>query len=165
MDKKVIRFFRRSIISVILICIAVFFSLTVFMAHKTEQSIEEISNIYMSEMNQQIQQKFRSIIRLRLDQVEGIIKRTPLDTVRTNQELLQELQVSGEIRNFTFLGLYGETGNLEVIYGDSVEIFDTKEDILRTLKANGDLVTYGQKDNGEKVLLLGNRLLTKWNRV
>lgn len=83
MDKKVIRFFRRSIISVILICIAVFFSLMVFMAHKTEQSIEEISNIYMSEMNQQIQQKFRSIIRLRLDQVEGIIKRTPLDTVRT----------------------------------------------------------------------------------
>ena len=157
MDKKVIRFFRRSIISVILICIAVFFSLTVFMAHKTEQSIEEISNIYMSEMNQQIQQKFRSIIRLRLDQVEGIIKRTPLDTVRTNQELLQELQVSGEIRNFTFLGLYGETGNLEVIYGDSVEIFDTKEDILRTLKANGDLVTYGQKDNGEKVLLLGKQ--------
>lgn len=157
MDKKVIRFFRRSIISVILICIAVFFSLTVFMAHKTEQSIEEISNIYMSEMNQQIQQKFRSIIRLRLDQVEGIIKRTPLDTVRTNQELLQELQVSGEIRNFTFLGLYGETGNLEVIYGDSVEIFDTKEDILRALKANGDLVTYGQKDNGEKVLLLGKQ--------
>ena len=59
---------------------------------QTEQSIEEISNIYMSEMNQQIQQKFRSIIRLRLDQVEGIIKRTPLDTVRTNQELLQELK-------------------------------------------------------------------------
>ena len=37
MDKKVIRFFRRSIISVILICIAVFFSLMVFMAHKRSE--------------------------------------------------------------------------------------------------------------------------------
>ena len=53
MDKKVISFFRRSISTVVVICVAVFILLTLFMSHRTEQTVEEISNIYMSEMNQQ----------------------------------------------------------------------------------------------------------------
>lgn len=157
MDKKVIGFFRRSVISVIIICIAVFFWLTIFMSYRTDQTVEEISNIYMSEMNQQIQQKFRSIIRLRLEQVEGIIKRSPSNTLKDNPQLLEELQVSGEIRNFTFLGLYGVDGELEIIYGDEVRISDTKEDIEESLYKNKNLVTYGQNNNGEKVLLLGKQ--------
>lgn len=157
MDKKVISFFRRSISTVVVICVAVFILLTLFMSHRTEQTVEEISNIYMSEMNQQIQQKFRSIIRLRLEQVEGIIKRSPLDTEKNNQQLLEELQVSGEIRNFTFLGLYGENGDLEIVYGDEVKISDTDEDIQTSLNESEDLVTYGQNDQGEKILLIGKK--------
>lgn len=157
MDKKVISFFRRSISTVVVICVAVFILLTLFMSHRTEQTVEEISNIYMSEMNQQIQQKFRSIIRLRLEQVEGIIKRNPLDTEKNNQQLLEELQVSGEIRNFTFLGLYGENGDFEIVYGDEVKISDTDEDIQTSLNESEDLVTYGQNDQGEKILLIGKK--------
>lgn len=157
MDKKVISFFRRSISTVVVICVAVFILLTLFMSHRTEQTVEEISNIYMSEMNQQIQQKFRSIIRLRLEQVEGIIKRNPLDTEKNNQQLLEELQVSGEIRNFTFLGLYGENGDFEIVYGDEVKISDTDEDIQTSLNESEDLVTCGQNDQGEKILLIGKK--------
>ncbi len=157
MDKKVISFFRHSISTVVVICVAVFILLTLFMSHRTEQTVEEISNIYMSEMNQQIQQKFRSIIRLRLEQVEGIIKQNPLDTEKNNQQLLEELQVSGEIRNFTFLGLYGENGDLEIVYGDEVKISDTDEDIQTSLNESEDLVTYGQNDQGEKILLIGKK--------
>lgn len=155
MDKKVIKFFRHSIISVIIICVAVFFWLTMFMSYRTEQTVEDISNIYMSEMNQQIQQKFRSIIRLRLEQVEGIIKRSPANTLEENPQLLEELQVSGEIRNFTFLGFYGADGGLEIIYGEDVKISDSNEDIVQSLHKNGNLVAYGQNNDGEKVLLLG----------
>lgn len=155
MDKKVMRFFRRSIISVIVICVTVFFCLTIFMSHRTEQTVEDISNIYMSEMNQQIQQKFRSIIRLRLEQVEGIIRRSPAKTAKENPQLREELQVSGEIRNFTFLGLYGKEGDLEIIYGDEVTISDTSEDVMQSLHESGNLVTYGQDGKGEKILLLG----------
>ncbi len=158
MDKKVIRFFRRSIISVIVICVAVFFCLTMFMSYETEKSIEEISNIYMSEMSQQIQQKFRSIIRLRLEQVEGIIKRSPWSSLKNSEELRKELQVSGEIRNFTFLGFYGDDGNIDIIYGDEVQIADAAEEVHRSLREKGDLVTYGKNKDGEKVLLLGKQV-------
>ena len=36
MDKKVISFFRRSISTVVVICVAVFILLTLFMSHRTE---------------------------------------------------------------------------------------------------------------------------------
>lgn len=155
MDKKEKRFFRRSIIIVIVICVAVFFCMTMFMSYRTERTVGYISNIYMSEMNQQIQQKFRSIIRLRLEQVEGIIRRSPAKAVKENPQLREELQISGEIRNFTFLGLYGKEGDLEIIYGDEVKISDTREDIMQSLHKSESLVTYGQNGNGEKILLLG----------
>ena len=101
MEKKVIRFFTRSVAIVIVVCLAVFLWLTIFMSRKTESSIQEISNLYMAEMNRQIQQKFGSIIDLRLEQVEGIIKRTPQNLAKYGEDMLDELRTSGEIRNFS----------------------------------------------------------------
>ncbi len=154
MDKKVINFFARSVISVIIICIAVFVCLTIFMGSKTEESIQEVSNTYMAEVNQQIQQKFRSIIGLRLEQLEGIIKRTPPDEIEYGKELLEELQLSAEIRNFIYLGLMTEDGAVEVIYGENIEIFEMDE-ALASLKMDGNLVTQGQAGRERKILILG----------
>ena len=74
-DREAGSFFRRSIISVVIVCTLVFTFLMLFMAKQTKKSVLEISSIYMGEMNEQIHQKFASIISLRLEQVEGIIKR------------------------------------------------------------------------------------------
>ncbi len=155
MEKNVIRFFRRSVICTIAVCVAVFIWLTIFMSYKTEQSIEEISNIYMEEMNHQIQQKFRSIISLRLEQIEGIIKRTPPEASVYGQDLVSELRTSGEIRNFSYLGLLDEDGAIEVIYGNQVEISETTDHVMSSLNANGKLVLQGVEESGDKVLLLG----------
>lgn len=156
MDKKINRFFLCSFVSVVIVFVAVFAGLTVFMSHKTTESIIEVSDIYMSEMNAQIQQKFRSIISLRLEQVEGIIKRTPQDTARYGADLLEDLQTSAEIRNFSYLGLYSEDGETEVIYGDRIEIVDM-DDMKNFLNSDGDLVTQGRTPDGGKVLLLGKK--------
>lgn len=155
MEKNVIRFFRRSVICTIAVCVAVFIWLTIFMSYKTEQSIEEISNIYMEEMNHQIQQKFRSIISLRLEQIEGIIKRTPPEASVYGQDLVSELRTSGEIRNFSYLGLLDEDGAIEVIYGNQVEISETTDHVMSSLNANGKLVLQGVEESGDKALLLG----------
>ena len=56
------------------------------------------------------------------------------------------------------MGLYEEESGLEIIYGDEVEIAETKEAIHRSLRGTGELVTYGQLKNGEKVLLVGKRI-------
>lgn len=155
MEKDVIKFFGRSVAIVIAVCIAVFILLATFMSNETEKSIQEISNMYMAKMNAQIQQKFGSIIGLRLEQVEGIIKRMPENMVRDRESMRSELRTSGEIRNFSFLGLCAEDGEMDVIYGDDVAISDSPDQIRDSLDANGRLVIQGKNSAGEKYLLLG----------
>jgi len=77
MDKKTKRFFMRSVISIFLLCIAVFIWLTIYMGRKTEHAIRNTTSIYMSEMSQQIQEKFTAVIDLRLQQVEEMIQFNP----------------------------------------------------------------------------------------
>ena len=87
LDKKISGFFKYSIITVLLVCIIVFTVLTFYMSRQTEASIEDISTIYMKEMSSQIQQKFETVIDLRLNQLKGIIQRTPPDTTVYGDEI------------------------------------------------------------------------------
>ena len=95
MDKKVTRLVQRGFISTALICIVVFVLLTELMSYKTQESIKEISNIYMSEMNTQIQQKFSVIIGLCLERVEGIVKGTPATEMKLTEEMLETMERDG----------------------------------------------------------------------
>lgn len=74
MDKKTLNFFKFSVIEIVIVCILVFSWLTSYMSIKTKQSIQEVSDAYMDEMSNQIQQKFQGIIGVRLEQVDAIIK-------------------------------------------------------------------------------------------
>lgn len=153
MDKKVIKLFRRSIIGAFIICIAVFGCMLLLMSYNTEESIKKISSVYMSEMNQQIQQKFQSIISLQLDQVEGIIERTKPETEIYGKKMLDELQLSAEVRNFTFLALYSQENGLEVIYGEDLTIIEKDG----SLNGDGAIILQGRNDKDEKMLLLGKK--------
>ncbi len=154
MDKKIIRFLCLSFFSVMIICIVVFFTLSVFMSNNTEKSIEKISQIYMSEVSEQIQQKFDSIINLRMAQVKGIIERTPPEEATPGSELHRELQMNAEVRRFTYLGFYLEDGSFHDIYGEPVELRDS-EQFKKSLAETGDAIGHGMSESGEDLLLLG----------
>lgn len=154
MDKKTISFFRRSIISVVAVSIAVFIALTVFMSVKTEESVREISYRYMSEMSIQVQQKFKSIIDLRLAQVEGIERRTPPEEVVYGETMLDELITNAQVRDFTYLALYTEDGEDEVIYGDKLHFMDG-QNVMERLMRDGSVVASAETAEGERVLVLG----------
>lgn len=154
MKKKTRNFLKLSFTGLSVLCIIVFVCLTLFMSKKTEDSIEDVGEIYMSEMNLQLQQKFSSIITLRLQQVEGIIKRTPPEHVEYSEGMLQNLRTSAEVRNFSYLGFYTEAGELQTIYGDSITIRG-KENIMTYLNNNGTIVSWGTDAKGEKILILG----------
>ena len=161
MDKKVIKLFRRSIIGVFIICIAVFSCMTLIMSYNTEEKNEKISNVYMSEMNQQIQQKFQTVTSLQLEQVEGIIKRSEPGTKSYGRELLDELQMSAEIRNFTFLALYSQENGMEVIYGEDLTIVDFT-DLAQSCKTYDEYIskmteTPAQLLNNIGLLIYGNK--------
>ncbi len=143
-----------SLVCVLFLCICVFIGIAGFMSNKSEDAISDIGNIYMSEMNKQMQQKFDAIINLRLSQLKGIERRTPAAESVYGEELMEELAISAGIREFSFLAIYAEDGSCEVIYGVPVEI-EEEQNFWNSLKDSGDCVTNGVAENGERLLLLG----------
>ena len=153
MEKNVRKFLRNSFVSVIGVCVVVFIGLVLVMGKRTEDTIDEISEIYMSEMNTQLGQKFTSIIGLRLEQVQGLIRQTPPNFDEYNEAFISELTSGGEVREFSFLGLYAEDGELETLYGGQITI--SQESIIQSLKKDGNIVTMGMNDKEERMLILG----------
>ena len=157
MEKMIKRFLRGSFVLVISVCAIVFLGLTHVMTQKTEESISEISKIYMSEMNVQLQQKFYSIINLRLEQVEGIIKMIPPSEAEYDEALLDRLSSNARIRNLVYIGFCDEKGDLKEIYGKHIVSTKGGEKVLNALRKGNDIVEQGIDEDGERILLIGKR--------
>ncbi len=153
MEKKIKRFLWSSVTIAVLICVMIFVSLTYFMSHKTEESITDIGEIYMSEINVQLEQKFNTIVSLRLEQVKGIYERTKPASISNRKEMLEELKLSAEVRSFSYLALYDDDGSAEKIFGEDIEITDFNA-VTENLKARGNAIALGKTSKGEKYLML-----------
>ncbi len=153
MFKMTKRFFAISGICLIALCSAVFVWIGSYMNQKSEKAITEIGAIYMSEMSKQIHQKFDAIIDLKLSQAQGIVKRTPQEDVWYGDAMIQELALSAEIREFTYLALYTEDEQQQIIYGNPIRIVKPEE-FSEILKDKSKRVTTGFDQNGDKVLML-----------
>ncbi|MFG6329616.1 MAG: response regulator [Lachnospiraceae bacterium] len=153
MDKKIIRFLRLSFIIMVIVCISIFAVLVGFMSQRTRESVNKICDIYMSEINGQIQQKFHVITDIRIGQVEGVIQRTPPGSDMGTAGILEELRVSAEVRGFRWLGFYTKDGRMETVYGEDISVSD--KELTHSLENNGDIVTSGYDKNNEKVFVFG----------
>lgn len=67
MYQKTKKFLWISFLSVIIFCIVIFAWVYKYLGDKSEETVTEIGKIYMSEMNRQLEQKFSTIIELRID--------------------------------------------------------------------------------------------------
>lgn len=153
MDKRIRRVFMYSIISSVTVCVIIFGVLMYWMSMQTRASVLNISELYMSEMCIQIQQKFTSVSNLRLDQVEGIVKRTSPETVEYGKEMLDELKLGAEVRNLDYLGLYKEEGEAEHLLGGELRIQDFA-DLLEVLETEGKGFGWSQNAAGEKFFMM-----------
>lgn len=155
MFKMTKRFFAISGICLIILCIGVFIRIGTFMNKKSGETITEIGTIYMSEMSKQIHQKFDAIVDLKLSQAQGIIRRTPQETAQYGEQMIQELVLSAEIREFTYLGLYAKDGKEEVLFGKPLNMTDSKrKEFLEILNDKSKKVTSIIDENGNKMLIL-----------
>ncbi len=154
MEKKINRFLLISLIGAVIVCSAVFFGTTAIMQGETTNTISEIGEIYMSEMNQQVQEKFISIINLRISQVEGVIRRTPPNTSKYNRDIINQLKTSAEVREFEYLALYKKNGESEIIYGSKITA-KNQDEFKKVLSDDSLKVTSGHNAKGKHLLLLG----------
>lgn len=153
MNTKVTRFIVGRFVLMVLICIVIFFALMEYVSMKTSTAVNEITNIYISEINKQIKQKFSAISQLRVDQVAAVIQRTTPETGVTLEKEREDIKLSAEVRGFTWLGLYTGDQKLESIYGDEVDI--PLDSLQASLDDNGEVITYGYTSTGEKLFVFG----------
>lgn len=148
------KFLWSSLIGMVLVCIVVFLMLAFFMNKKTTESIQEITTIYMEELNKQLQEKFSSVIDLRLGQVGEVVAQIPGDGFEDREEMLGLLTQGITVRNFDYVGFLTGNGTLSKIYGQELEFFNNAE-VMEELKTTGHLVGMGTNSAGDKFLLLG----------
>ncbi len=155
MDKKKKVFFIRSICLIFIVCVVSFSVLTMVMTTQTNHMVSYLNNTYMQELNTQMQQKFYSIVDLRQNQVDAVIKRTPPTEVYS-KEVMDELIVSASVREFTSLGFFVEDGSLEMIYGEDLKLEDNKN-LDELIQEDGTVITRALNVQGDKILVLGRK--------
>ncbi len=122
------------------------------MTGKSEEAINEVGKIYMSEMSMQLQQKFDAITTSWISQVEGIIRRTPPEENQYGQKMLDELALGASVRGFEYLGLYTFDGEHEDVYGGPVSFY-SEEEFQSTIEEEKKIIS-GYDAEGEKLLFL-----------
>ncbi len=153
MFKKTKKFLISSVCGLVVLCIVIFLWLGSAMSQKSYDAINEVGQLYMSEMSVQLQQKFNAVIDLQVSRMRAVIKRTPPQEAVYGDEMLAELRLSAEVREFVHFGMYRKDGGHETIYGGEVE-FLSEEEFQDTLNIEEKIITSGYDENGTKLLLL-----------
>ncbi len=151
--KKTKHFLFFSAAVMVLFSLGVFIWMARFMDKTSEQTIHEIGTLYMTEMSRHIQQKFLTIMDERLQQLEGIIKRTPPQSVTYGEDMLRELNLNARVRDFTYLGLYSKNGDAQTVHGFPINLLG-ETDFWSLLEKDDKLIGYATDGQGERLAVL-----------
>ncbi|MCI8623630.1 MAG: response regulator [Provencibacterium sp.] len=139
----------------VIICLTIFvFSFLGLSIHNmSENTIEDIGAAYMAGMNEQVSLHFETIIELRLTMAESIarIAAAEKDASYGSKE---EIEYGATARHFLCAALYSPDGEIEMIYGDPVEL-NHPEPFLESLRNGERKAASATNSSGEGVILFG----------
>ena len=147
------RFLIYSFIGLLIFSIIIFSLLGIYMSRKSEKTVYEIGQIYMSGMNKQMSNHFETVIKLRFGQVSGIVSVVSADN-NNKEKLYEELVYRAQVRNFDHLALCSTEGNFQTLYGQSVQPLNP-EPFVEALVRGEQRVAVGIDSAGNEVALFG----------
>ncbi len=141
------------IVTIICLTVFVFAFLGTSIHNMSENTIEEIGISYMAGMNEQVSLHFETIIELRLTMAESIAHIAAGDG-NSGYGTREEIEYGARARHFLCAALYSLDGEIEMIFGDPVEL-NHPEPFLESLR-NGERKAASAADsNGDGVILFG----------
>lgn len=152
------RFLMYSFIGLLIFSISVFSLLGIYMSRKSEKTVYEVGQIYMSGMNKQMSKHFETVIKLRFNQVSGIVSVVSADN-KNKEKLYEELVYRAQVRNFDYLALCSAEGNFQTLYGQSVQPLNP-EPFVEALIRGEQRVAVGIDSAGNEVALFGVGITT-----
>ncbi len=150
---RTIRFIIASFVILVIISIGAFISLGRYMSVVTQKSVDKMGSLYMTGINAHLTEHFRTLINLKLDQVETVVK-VVAPNFDTNEELYNELIYRSNARNFNYLALYSESGVFDMLSGEQVTL-DDPEPFYQSMLTNEKKVAVGTDESGNKIVMFG----------
>ena len=147
------RFLICSFIGLLIFSIIIFSLLGVYMSRKSKNTVYEIGNIYMSGMNEQMSRHFETVIKLRFDQVSGVVSVVSTDN-KDRKNLYEELIYRAQVRGFDYLALCSAEGDFQTLYGQSIQPLNP-EPFTEALLKGEQRVAVGVDSAGNEVVLFG----------
>lgn len=142
-----------SFIMLLLISAGAFLCLGHYMSKASRKSIDEVGDLYMTGINEQMVSHFETLMELKLEQVEAVVE-VVSDDFDSVEALHEELIYRVHVRNFNYLALYSESGDMEMLYGEPLTLSDP-EPFYESLKNKDKKVAVGTDESGNKVVLFG----------
>ncbi|MEW4412050.1 response regulator [Clostridium sp. AN503] len=147
------RFLLYSFIGLLLFSIIIFSLLGLYMNRKSKKTVYEIGTIYMSGMNEQMSRHFATVIKLRFDQVSGVISVVSTDN-NDKADLYKELIYRAQVRGFDYLALCSAEGDFQTLYGQAIQPLNPKP-FVEALMQGEQRVAVGIDSAGNEVVLFG----------
>ena len=147
------RFLIYSFIGLLIFSIIIFSLLGIYMSRKSKKAVYEIGQIYMSGMNEQMSRHFETVIKLRFNQVSGIVSVVSADN-NDKEKLYEELVYRAQVRDFDYLALCSAEGNFQTLYGQSIQPLNP-EPFVEALVQGEQRVAVGIDSAGNEVVLFG----------
>lgn len=136
----------------VLICVAIFVSLGIYMNKSSYDAIDQTGELYMENMGGQVAKRYETAIDLRFDMIDAIIITVDgsIDGSSTMEHVRELLRTNAEARGFNYVALYdGNDGmDLDPVLGEDLEIFD-KEPFKASLKKGERKAAVGEGKDKE----------------
>ena len=147
------RFLTYSFVGLLIYSIITFSMLGIYMGRRSKKAVYEIGQIYMSGMNEQMSRHFETVIKLRFDQVGGIVSVVSADN-SDKEKLYEELVYRARVRGFDYLALCSIEGDFQTLYGESIQPLNPGP-FVEALVQGEQRVAVGSDSTGNEVVLFG----------
>ncbi len=153
MKDKIKHFLVGSLASVCVVCIVAFAALAVYLNIQNEQAVTQLGNIYMSNINDRISKHFGAISDQCLVPMTTFAENIPPMCESSKEEYFKWMTYYGHSRNYESVSWCDSEGNLETIYGDTLQ-YSGPAVFLESLKKGESRVAVGYNGDGEQVVLM-----------
>lgn len=139
----------------LLLCIsaAAFFCLGYYVSKISKEAIDGVGDLYMTGINEQISSHFQTLMNLKLEQAETVT-RVVLSEPGNKEDLYHELIYRVTARNFDYLALCSEEGDLQMLYGNQIQLADP-EPFYHSLRDGENKVAVGRDEFDKELVLFG----------
>ncbi len=153
MKGKIKHFLIGSLAVLCIVCIVSFAALGLYLSRQNDQSVTDLGNIYMSNINDRITKHFAAISDQCLTPMTTFAENIPPMCDSSKEEYFKWMTYYGHSRNYDSISWVDSQGNLETIYGDPLQ-YSGPPVFLETLKNGEGRVAVGYNGTGEQVVLM-----------